>query len=82
MLTNPPDRVNVSQAMQVTALDPRQTQLKWPALIELLKPITWFPPMWAFGCGLVSAGVPLTDRWWLVAGGMIVTIIMATIINA
>lgn len=27
------------------------------AVIELLKPITWFPPMWAFGCGVVSAGV-------------------------
>lgn len=27
------------------------------AFIELLKPITWFPPMWAFGCGIVSAGI-------------------------
>lgn len=26
------------------------------AAIELLKPITWFPPMWAFGCGVVSGG--------------------------
>ncbi len=24
--------------------------------LELLKPITWFPPMWAFLCGVVSAG--------------------------
>jgi chlorophyll synthase len=24
------------------------------ACIELLKPITWFPPMWAFGCGVAS----------------------------
>ena len=29
----------------------------WAAL-ELLKPITWFAPMWAFGCGLVSSGRP------------------------
>ena len=30
-----------------------------PAVVlELLKPITWFPPMWAFACGAVSAGVP------------------------
>ena len=28
------------------------------ALIELLKPVTWFPPMWAFGCGAVSSGEP------------------------
>ncbi len=24
--------------------------------VELTKPITWFAPAWAFGCGLVSAG--------------------------
>ena len=23
---------------------------------ELLKPITWFPPMWAFACGVVASG--------------------------
>jgi chlorophyll/bacteriochlorophyll a synthase len=27
------------------------------AVLELLKPVTWFPPMWAFGCGVVSSGV-------------------------
>ena len=26
------------------------------AVLELLKPVTWFPPMWAFGCGAISAG--------------------------
>ena len=26
------------------------------AVLELLKPITWFAPMWAFGCGVVSSG--------------------------
>lgn len=30
---------------------------------ELLKPITWFPPMWAFGCGVVSSGVTITRHW-------------------
>jgi chlorophyll synthase len=37
-----------------------------PALrdvLELLKPITWFPPMWAMLCGVVSAGVPVMARW-------------------
>jgi len=38
---------------------------------ELLKPITWFPPMWAFGCGVVAAGVPLAGRWGLVALGVL-----------
>ena len=39
------------------------------AVVELLKPITWFPPMWAFGCGVVSAGVPLASRWPLIVAG-------------
>ncbi len=29
------------------------------ALLQLTKPITWFPPMWAFLCGTVSSGQPL-----------------------
>ena len=37
---------------------------------ELLKPITWFAPMWAFGCGIVSAGRPVAGRWALVAAGV------------
>jgi chlorophyll synthase len=32
-------------------------------VLELLKPITWFPPMWAFMCGVVSSGVSLESRW-------------------
>jgi chlorophyll/bacteriochlorophyll a synthase len=40
------------------------------AVLELLKPVTWFAPMWAFGCGVVSAGVPVGGRWALVAGGV------------
>lgn len=38
-------------------------------VIELLKPVTWFPPMWAFMCGVVSSGAPLEQRWpFLLAG--------------
>ncbi len=32
------------------------------AIVELLKPITWFAPMWAFACGVVSSGLPTGDR--------------------
>jgi len=43
-----------------------------PALsvvLEGLKPITWFAPVWAFMCGAVSSGGPLLSRWpWVVAG--------------
>jgi len=42
-----------------------------PAALELLKPITWFAPMWAFGCGVVSSGVPVADRWWAVVLGVV-----------
>ncbi len=41
------------------------------ALVELLKPITWFAPMWAFGCGVVSSGVPPAERWPLVLAGIV-----------
>jgi len=41
------------------------------AVVELLKPITWFPPMWAFGCGVVSAGVSPGGRWPLIAAGVL-----------
>ena len=40
------------------------------AVLQLLKPITWFAPMWAFGCGLVSSGVAPSHIAWttLIAG--------------
>jgi len=38
---------------------------------ELLKPITWFPPMWAFSCGVVSSGKSLTDNWILIIWGVL-----------
>ena len=37
------------------------------AITELFKPITWFPPMWAFACGVVASGVPLQGGNWLLA---------------
>jgi chlorophyll synthase len=41
------------------------------AVLELLKPITWFPPMWAFGCGVVSSGVPAAGRWPVIVAGVL-----------
>ncbi len=40
------------------------------AVVELLKPVTWFPPMWAFGCGVVSSGEPILKHWPLVLVGV------------
>ncbi|HEU0045659.1 chlorophyll synthase ChlG [Sphingomonas sp.] len=42
-------------------------------VLELLKPITWFPPVWAFGCGVVSSGVPIADRWPFLLAGIALT---------
>ena len=41
------------------------------AVAELLKPITWFPPMWAFGCGVVASGLPIGERWPVVVAGLV-----------
>lgn len=46
---------------------------RWPeprAMLTLIKPITWFPPVWAYLCGVVSSGQALTD-WPMVLLGMV-----------
>jgi chlorophyll/bacteriochlorophyll a synthase len=49
-----------------------QSSLPTPgALLELLKPITWFPPMWAFACGAVSSPVPFMERWDVILLGIL-----------
>ncbi|MEM9330362.1 MAG: chlorophyll synthase ChlG [Pseudomonadota bacterium] len=40
-------------------------------VLELLKPVTWFPPMWAFMCGAVSSGVAFSGNWIFVICGII-----------
>jgi chlorophyll/bacteriochlorophyll a synthase len=40
------------------------------AALELLKPVTWFAPMWAFGCGVVSSGVLVLDHLWTLFAGI------------
>ncbi len=41
------------------------------AILEVLHPITWFPPMWAFACGVVSSGASILDNWLLLLAGVI-----------
>ena len=43
------------------------------ALLELLKPITWFPPMWAFLCGWMSAGPNSNITTWSLLAGVALT---------
>jgi chlorophyll synthase len=60
--------MSVSFSVQTAAARPDPK-----AVLTLLKPVTWFPPMWAFTCGAISAGVPLTDRKALLALGIGIT---------
>ena len=39
------------------------------AVLELLKPVTWFPPVWAFLCGALASGADW--RWGPVALGLL-----------
>lgn len=55
---------------------PNSTAVPLPAprdVLELLKPITWFPPMWAFMCGVVSSGAPIAERWPFFVAGVLLT---------
>ena len=48
--------------MQSTGATLDRTRPDFSTLLEFLKPVTWFPPMWAYGCGAVSAGVALSGH--------------------
>ncbi|MBR2657872.1 MAG: chlorophyll synthase ChlG [Loktanella sp.] len=46
----------------------------WPeprAMLRLIKPVTWFPPMWAFLCGIVASGVSPSGNWFLILLGVL-----------
>lgn len=42
-------------------------------IIELTKPVTWFPPMWAFMCGVVSSGISISENWLFLIAGIALT---------
>ena len=53
-------------------LDSHPRSLPEPAAaLQLIKPITWFPPMWAYLCGVVSSGETPQGRWMLVVLGIV-----------
>ncbi len=58
--------------MTVAETAPTRPRVPSPAsVLALLKPVTWFPPMWAFACGAISAGQITSDRWFAVALGVL-----------
>ncbi len=54
-------------------IQPVATRPEPRAVLTLLKPVTWFPPMWAFACGVVSTGLSMDGRWSLLALGICIT---------
>ena len=57
--------------MDVQRIVRRMDSLNWRAAFELLKPITWFAPMWAFACGAVSSGASPDGRWLVIIAGIL-----------
>ena len=51
-------------------MPPQGSRPRAAAVLELLKPVTWFAPMWAFGCGVVSSGVTVAQDWPVVLLGV------------
>ena len=41
------------------------------AIVPLMKPVTWFPPMWAFACGVVSTGESVAENWSILLRGIL-----------
>lgn len=41
------------------------------AALRLIKPVTWFPPMWAYLCGMVSSGASFGEHLGLAVLGVI-----------
>ncbi len=61
--------MSVTSDLQIGA-----TPRRWPeprAALRLIKPVTWFPPMWAYLCGVVSSGASPSGHWFLVILGVI-----------
>ncbi len=71
----PGDEGRAGQSREVfgVAASGRVGERRWPsplAMLQLLKPLTWFAPMWALACGVVSAGVPIVRNWAPILGSI------------
>lgn len=61
---------SMGRATVTLVMQGRPGRRGWRPYLELLKPITWFAPVWAFGCGIVSSGVPVASRWPALLAGL------------
>ena len=66
----------MTPATPLAAPQPMGANRAWPsplATLELLKPLTWFAPMWALGCGVVSSGAPILKNWPAILGAVVLS---------
>jgi chlorophyll synthase len=56
---------------QIPAHVPAASYPSAAAVVQLLKPITWFPPMWAFACGAIASGAGISERWFPITLGVL-----------
>ena len=66
--------INAEKLSAVKLSSVNQSSITRPSLstvAELLKPITWFPPMWAFGCGVISSGASFEGKWPIIITGVV-----------
>lgn len=54
--------------MSTISSTPQAPKAQPLAALELIKPVTWFPPMWAYTCGVIAAGGPGTEWPLLILG--------------
>ncbi len=58
-------------SMSVTEINQLRRYPDPASALELIKPITWFPPMWAYLCGVVASGVSPMGSLGLVVLGIL-----------
>jgi chlorophyll synthase len=56
---------------EVTPVQVRPALPAFSTCLELLKPVTWFAPIWAFFCGVISAGRSLEAHWLVILMGLL-----------
>ena len=66
------DGVNTTLRAVDTTLSAQRAVPQPAAILELLKPVTWFPPIWAFSCGLIASGISIREHWPTVITGLLV----------
>ena len=83
---NPERKISISDELRLSGLsDSRQKiihlalenvnrpgfRIEPSAIVPLMKPVTWFPPMWAFACGVVSTGEGVAANWSILLRGIL-----------